>query len=853
MTGRWWALSGRYQVVLIVAVVAALILGANYWNQTRALEVALIEQESLRLRERLNLEQTQLDLRTAADNRMALRQQISSLALYTGLHHAFLIDEAGTVRVSLGRSDIGQTLDQVLQTDPELADVPRTLMQTPLSAIDIQLVLSRENPMLMGQVPVQDGSRLLVLVDLARSRNHRMVALERAFTRDAVVLMAVLLALTMVLHLIWFRRGQRLARVLDAIGEGQLHLRTGLTGHDELAMIGRAADRMAQRLQDDQQNLRHMHELINRSPGVVIEWRPRAGWPVVNVSDSVAQWGYQPADLLDNRLPYLQLIHPDDLPRVQEEVARHTREMHEVFVQEYRIRCADGRWAWLEDRTRFDRDERGRVVRITGVLMDITDRHEAQRAQAEQAEQMRRFFELPFIGMAISDPVSKCWVQVNDRLCEILGYPRDELEGASWASMTHPDDLGANLHHLDEVMSGQRDGYQMAKRFVRKDGAVVEVEMDVRAVREADGSLKHMFTTVQDVTERNRAQETIARSEARLRDAQRIARMGHWELDVGTGKGHWSAETFRLYGFPVTAPPPTLERAMAMVHPQDKARILAGLDQVRVAGREFEADYRISLASGELRHLHVRAEPVQQDGRVVRLVGTVQDVTDLVQAREERDRLAMVLENTADVVCMTDVDGIVFYLNRAAREFWSIDEGELPDGVLQRAHPVAVARRIAQEAIPTAIREGSWTGETPTLDAHGFEVPMSQLITAHRDDQGQVLYLSFIMRDIAELKQSAREIEERGQMLQQAEAIARLGSWTYDVQTGVVRWSPQMYINVGLPPSDRPPTVDGFCARVHPDDEPHLRAAVEQMMGGEDPPEVAFRTHPAHGPVRWLR
>src|SRR5690606_11836633 len=121
----------------------------------------------------------------------------------------------------------------------------------------------------------------------------------------------------------------------------------------------------------------------------------------------------------------------------------------EHFTQAYRIRCADGRWAWVEDRTRIERDGQGVVVRATGILLDITDRRMAERARREREALVRRFFELPFIGMAISSPTDKRWLEVNGRLCEIMGYEREELLARTWAEMTHPDDVAANVGLFD--------------------------------------------------------------------------------------------------------------------------------------------------------------------------------------------------------------------------------------------------------------------------------------------------------------------------------------------------------------------------------------------------------------------
>ena len=110
----------------------------------------------------------------------------------------------------------------------------------------------------------------------------------------------------------------------------------------ELALIGRAADRMAEQLQADRAVALHMSELVNRSPLVVIEWRNEPGWPVSYVSDSVSVWGYSPGDLLDGKLHYNELLHPDDLPWVNAELKTYFADGPDDYRQEYRIRRADG-------------------------------------------------------------------------------------------------------------------------------------------------------------------------------------------------------------------------------------------------------------------------------------------------------------------------------------------------------------------------------------------------------------------------------------------------------------------------------------------------------------------------------
>ena len=133
----------------------------------------------------------------------------------------------------------------------------------------------------------------------------------------------------------------------------------------------------------------------------------------------------------------------------------------------------------------------------------------AQTAKADSL--LRQFFDLPFIGMALTAPATKRWLRFNDRLCAMLGYTREELAARSWAEMTHPDDLAADIAEFERVMRGEAEGYTLDKRFIRKDGTVVFASIDVKCVRTADGAVDYFVATVQDITGRKAAAAKIQR------------------------------------------------------------------------------------------------------------------------------------------------------------------------------------------------------------------------------------------------------------------------------------------------------------------------------------------------------
>lgn len=124
---------------------------------------------------------------------------------------------------------------------------------------------------------------------------------------------------------------------------------------------------------------------------------------------------------------------------------------------------------------------------------------------------LQLFFDLPFIGMATSSPETKRWLRCNDRLCEILGYSREQLLQKTWTEITHPDDLAADVAQFERVMRGETDGYAMDKRFLQPDGTTVHAAMDVRAVRRPDRSVELFMCTVQDITERKQRELQLRR------------------------------------------------------------------------------------------------------------------------------------------------------------------------------------------------------------------------------------------------------------------------------------------------------------------------------------------------------
>jgi PAS domain S-box-containing protein len=154
--------------------------------------------------------------------------------------------------------------------------------------------------------------------------------------------------------------------------------------------------------------------------------------------------------------------------------------------------------------------------------INFITRARAEKELRESEERFRSYFELGLIGMAITSP-AKILLEVNDEICKILGYERDELLKITWAEITHPDDLAADIANFERVMAGEIDGYKLDKRFIRKDGRIIDATISVKALRAADGAADYFVSLLEDVTERKRAEKA-------LRDSERLTQKHAAEL-----------------------------------------------------------------------------------------------------------------------------------------------------------------------------------------------------------------------------------------------------------------------------------------------------------------------------------
>ncbi len=278
-------------------------------------------------------------------------------------------------------------------------------------------------------------------------------------------------------------------------------------------------------------------------------------------------------------------------------------------------------------------DSEGNLVEYQSFGEDITQQKLLQESLQKSETEFRNAFEYSPIGIALVSPEGK-WLRVNRKVCEILGYDKDELMNLTFQDITHPDDLDLNLNNVKKMLTGEIETYQMEKRYFNKNGNIVWVLLAVSLVKDKNGKPLHFISQIEDITERKKMVEEIKLINDRLELSMQIANWAWWQLDLPSGKvifhKHkaemlgYSHEEFNHY-----------EDFTKILHPDDYERVMNSM-KMRIDGtaEKYETEYRIRTKSGEYIWFYDVGSILSRDEYNMVIGGLVINITDRKKKEE---------------------------------------------------------------------------------------------------------------------------------------------------------------------------------------------------------------------------
>ncbi len=286
-------------------------------------------------------------------------------------------------------------------------------------------------------------------------------------------------------------------------------------------------------------------------------------------------------------------------------------------------------------------DPSGCARHIVTIQLDVTDRVRAEQQLADSRAFLRQIIgHLPLL-LSVKEATTRRYILANRNPTRGVKTPEMPILGRR-AEDIHPPEIAALVNELDERIVA--DPRQVIEREVHLSEPDGDVWYRLRKVGIAnpDGSCRYIVTISEDVTERRRMLEELERSEASLKRSQQIARIGSWYFRLADRQLEWSEQMYALWGLDPATFVPSERSVMALVHPEDRGKLIKAQAAAVAGGRRYNVVVRARRASDDaLRHMSVDGEvEFDAEGRAIALVGTCQDITERIEAEQRIRRLA---------------------------------------------------------------------------------------------------------------------------------------------------------------------------------------------------------------------
>jgi len=370
-----------------------------------------------------------------------------------------------------------------------------------------------------------------------------------------------------------------------------------------------------------------------------------------NVQTGAAEFNDRWAEMMGKTLKELEPIdvntwvnniHPDDLPKVNGLLNKLFNREIDCCEMDFRQPHKDSSWIWVNSRGKvIEWTNEGKPLKLSGTNIDITERKLAEEALRESEEKLNIIINTSPIGICTVDSLGN-FLTTNLAYERMVGYSKEECRNLSFYDFTHPNDRPKNKKLFQSMFSLDSIGFSMKKRYVRKDGLEIDVDVHAIGITNSDGNVKFGTAFVDDITERKRAVEALKESEEQLRNIFENSTNIFYSHDADLNVTYVSPQVKEILGY-------SQEEAMTnwaklfSGNPMNEIRFENTLNALIKGIRQPVYKLELVRKDGRKIIVEVRESPLIKDGKTLSVIGSFTDITDRVTL-ESRLRQAQKME-----------------------------------------------------------------------------------------------------------------------------------------------------------------------------------------------------------------
>ncbi|MBE0634913.1 PAS domain S-box protein, partial [Candidatus Bipolaricaulota bacterium] len=393
--------------------------------------------------------------------------------------------------------------------------------------------------------------------------------------------------------------------------------------------------------------------------------------------------------------------------------------------------------------------------RLVVSFEDISDQIEAQRHVQESEERYRNIVEMSPIGI-LTINLKGIVTSSNPAFLHMIGYQDEELVGRRFTRIPaiRPRDLSKYVRTFRSIARGQSPE-PFATSWIAKDGSEHYGEIQATVMRRADGK-RGIQAIVQDVTERRLAEDRQREYERLLSESQRIAKLGGWEYQISTGVNRWTSGLYDIFGVDETFDVSGLDAVVGFFRPEDGQRIRDAFERAVRTGEGYNLELRFTNARGDELWTRATAEAEKEGGRVARLHGNFQDITERKRMEESLQLTQFSMDSASAIILWLHEDGEIVFVNETACKALGYSRSQLLGKYawdIQTDYPTTRRAELWKR-----LMDGEEPSEATFLRSDGTPLPV-EITAQHLRFRGRE-YEFVLAVDITERKEARAALEQ---------------------------------------------------------------------------------------------